>query len=199
MFTRWTKTHLRVHHQLDVLFSTETFLKLDTAHDVLREASAPDFTSFHHVSELIGRRGVATQVSPVLHGEQIQFDNSIKTFECVVTALKHDEWEEPVLSINLYRPPEKTLITISNFRKEFQELLDEISINYNNIIVTGDLNIWVDCDWRTHAPEGADPPLRSLSGSGPHQKCWHVWRWSPGRPNIRSQHRVSQLEASAEK
>ncbi|KAK1875593.1 Pentatricopeptide repeat-containing protein 2 mitochondrial [Dissostichus eleginoides] len=152
-------------NHLDVLFLTETRLKLNTADDVLRDASPPNFSFFRHVSERTGRRGVAIQFSPVSHGRQIQFDNK-ETFECVVTVLKHDEWEEPVLSIDLYRPPPKTLITIRKFLKEFQELLNEFSQNYDNILGTGDFNIWVDCDKKKYVKEFKQ--LLSDNGFGMH-------------------------------
>ncbi|KAL3046073.1 hypothetical protein OYC64_004145 [Pagothenia borchgrevinki] len=139
--------------QLDVLFSTETWLKLETADKVLRNATPEDFRFFLHVSrEVSGHRGTAIQFSKVLHGKQMQFDNK-ETFECVVTVLQHTEWEEPVLSINLYRPPKKNLTTIRNFLDEFQELLNQVYKNDKNIIVTGDFNIWVDCDEITYVKE----------------------------------------------
>ncbi|KAL3054434.1 hypothetical protein OYC64_006716 [Pagothenia borchgrevinki] len=144
---------LITENKLDVFFSTETWLKSETTADnVLEEASPPNFRSFHHVSSEDGRRGVATQVSPVLHGRDKRVNN-IKTFECVVTILEHKEWEKRVLSINLYRPPVKNLITIRNFLDEFQELLNMAYKKYNNIIVTGDFNIWVDCDNKTYVKE----------------------------------------------
>ncbi|KAI4787179.1 hypothetical protein KUCAC02_036640 [Chaenocephalus aceratus] len=150
-------SELITENQLAVLFTTETRLKSGLKSDmVLREASPPNFNFFYHVSEVTGRRGVAVQFSTlVLEGEQIQFQNT-NTFEYVVAVLKHTEWEEPVLSINLYRPSEKTsqnLSTITNFLDEFQKLWDQVHEKYNNIIVTGDFNIWVDYDWMAYVTE----------------------------------------------
>ncbi|XP_010779307.1 uncharacterized protein [Notothenia coriiceps] len=133
-------------NQLNVFFSTETWLKSSM---VLRKASPPNFDFIHHLSKVTGRRGVAIQFSTDLQVKEIPKDKEMKTFEYVVAVLKHDEWEEPVLSINLYRPSEKTSYTvdiITNFLEELQELLDQVLQNYNNILVTGDFNIWVDCE-----------------------------------------------------
>ncbi|XP_041813707.1 uncharacterized protein LOC121621343 [Chelmon rostratus] len=129
-------------NNLDVFATTETWLNDDTGDAVLSEASPENFRFYH---ETRGSRGggVALQFSQQLRGEQIHFDVTV-TFEYVAAALQHDEWDEPVLIINVYRPPGDKLNQLRAFLDEFQRLLNEVFKKYNSIIVTGDFNIWVD-------------------------------------------------------
>ncbi|XP_027132029.1 apical junction molecule-like [Larimichthys crocea] len=78
--------------------------------------------------------------------ERQQVDDlpNITTFEYVARVLQHDTWNEPILFINVYRPSKYlTRAKLRAFLKEFQSLLDHYR-NYNNVIVAGDFNIWVD-------------------------------------------------------
>lgn len=125
-------------NNLDVFLITETWLRLCSAAQVLREASPPNYTQYHQSRDGRGG-GVSGQFSPVLQAEVIHFDN-ITTFEFVITAVKHDKWDVPVLIITVYRPPKGSFAA---FLGQFQRFLDGFK-NYSSIILAGDFNIWVD-------------------------------------------------------
>ncbi|XP_051243959.1 uncharacterized protein LOC127356337 isoform X3 [Dicentrarchus labrax] len=129
-------------NNLDVLLTTETWLKNNNAGKVLTKASPPNYTSHYQVR--VGQRGggVAIQFSQELQGKKNPFD-SITTFECVVTVLHHDEWNQPVPFINVYHPPRYNRATFKTFLNEFQKVLAHLKEKYNSIVVTGDFNIRV--------------------------------------------------------
>ncbi|XP_073351147.1 uncharacterized protein [Pagrus major] len=156
---------LITQNNLDVFLTTETWLQYNTAETVLSSASPKDFR--FHSQQREGRGGgVAIQFSKELQGKQLHFDHlNIASFEFVVTVVQH-KWDQPVVIINLYRPPgnkkeeidtlpgnkKEEIDTLpgnkkERFRKfldEFQSLLDEVKKNYSSIIVTGDFNIHVN-------------------------------------------------------
>ncbi|XP_070837400.1 uncharacterized protein [Chaetodon trifascialis] len=133
---------LITQNKLHVLATTETHLNEARGDRVLREASPENFGFYHEVRGSRGG-GVAIQFSLELAHRQIPFGVTT-TFEYVAAVLQHDEWDEPVLMINLYRRPGDNRSRLRPFLDEFEELLDEVFKKYNSIIVTGDFNIWVD-------------------------------------------------------
>ncbi|XP_031162790.1 uncharacterized protein LOC116055131 [Sander lucioperca] len=145
---------LITQNNLDVFLSTETFLREDTGDRVLREASPSNF-NFYYQARASRGGGTAIQFTQTLQGEQIHFDSlDITTFEFVAAVLQHEEWDEPVLIINVYHRPGYNLTQFRAFLNEFQALLDHlIYLNYNSIIVTGDFNIWVDVENRRSTDE----------------------------------------------
>ena len=141
--------------KLDVFLTTETFLKHNTADGVLSKASPEGFRSHYQVrADGRARGGVSNQFSDVMRGKQIQFDSLIiTTFEFVVTELQHDDWNQPVVIINLYHPPGYNQQRFRTFLNEFQSLLDEVKKNYSSFIVAGDFNIHVNKDRRSYTDE----------------------------------------------
>ncbi|XP_044187309.1 trichohyalin-like [Thunnus albacares] len=149
---------LITQNSLDVFLPTETWLKRIGGDHVLRAASPENFSSVHQVratrktfnvkQERKSRGGgVAIQYSKVLQGEKIKRTKKAPdTFEYVAAELQHCEWGQPVLLINVYRPPGNlnSLTRFYPFLKEFESLLDEASARYNSIIITGDFNIHVE-------------------------------------------------------
>lgn len=129
-------------NSLDVLCTTETWLREDTGSSVLRRASPEDFTFCYQARPTRGG-GAAIQVSPMLHSAQILFNCETTTFEVAATVLQHPDWDEPVLVISLYRRG-ATGTKFHKFLDEFQDVLCEIFSICNNVIVTGDFNVWVD-------------------------------------------------------
>ncbi|XP_073351144.1 uncharacterized protein [Pagrus major] len=144
---------LITQNNLDVFLPTETFLKDDKAETVLSSASPEDFR--FHSQQREGRGGgVAIQFSEELQGEQLHFDHlNIASFEFVVTVVQHDEWDQPVVIINLYHPPGYNQERFRKFLNEFQSLLDEVKKKYSSIIVTGDFNIHVNKERRSYTDE----------------------------------------------
>ncbi|XP_030262304.1 reticulocyte-binding protein 2 homolog a-like isoform X2 [Sparus aurata] len=139
---------------LDVFLTTETWLRDDTADRVLSMATPEGFRSHYQVRD--GRRGggVANQFSEELQGEQLNFNHlNITTFEFVVTVLQHDDWDQPVVIINVYHPPGYNQQRFRRFLDEFQSLLDEVKKNYSSIIVAGDFNIHVNEERRSYTDE----------------------------------------------
>lgn len=143
---------LIMENQLDVLLTTETFLQEDTGDAILREASPPNYC-FHHQARDGRGGGAAVQFLQDLQGERILFESTITTFECVAVALQHDEWDKPVLFINVYHPPRYNLTQLRTFLNELQTLLNEVSEDFDSIVVTGDFNIWIDYKRRSAADE----------------------------------------------
>ncbi|XP_051243961.1 uncharacterized protein LOC127356337 isoform X5 [Dicentrarchus labrax] len=142
---------LITQNNLDVFLTTETQLQDNNADKVLSEASPPNYLYFYQVRVNMIGGGVAIQFSQELHGERIPSE-SLTAFECVVTVLKHDEWKQPVLFINVYFRPRYDKPKFKTFLDEFQDLL-AIFDNYNSIVVTGDFNIWVDQKKRSFTDE----------------------------------------------
>ncbi|XP_067426912.1 uncharacterized protein [Thunnus thynnus] len=149
---------LITQNSLDVFLPTETWLKRKGGDHVLRAASPENFSSVHqvratrntfNVNQVRKSRGggVAIQYSQVLQGEKIKRTKKAPdTFEYVAAELQHGEWGQPVLLINVYRPPGNlnSLTQFHRFLEEFESLLDEASARYNSIIITGDFNIHVE-------------------------------------------------------
>ncbi|KAF1380247.1 hypothetical protein PFLUV_G00184850 [Perca fluviatilis] len=132
---------------LDVFLSTETFLREDTADRVLREATPSNF-NFYYQARASRGGGTAIQFTQALQGQQIHF-YFITTFEFVAAVLQHEEWDEPILIVNMCHRPGYNLTQFRAFLDEFQTLLDLlIIVDCNSIIVTGDFNIWVDVENR---------------------------------------------------
>ncbi len=125
---------------LHIFLSTETWLQIDNADRILREASPEDYSYCYQVR--VGRKGggVAMQYLASLQGEIIILDD-ITSFEFVATALKHEEWDQRLLIINVYRPPDSNF---NEFLDDFQWLLDVSLEHYSSVVVAGDFNIWVD-------------------------------------------------------
>ncbi|CAK6978909.1 trichohyalin-like [Scomber scombrus] len=149
--------HLIIRNALDVFLSTETWLKGRSGNKVLEEASPPNFCfsytarpsrpTFNVKQERKkGRGGVAIQYKQDLQGERRRTNRNPKTFEYVAAVIKDKEWNQPVLFINVYRPPGLTKTEINDFLKEFKSFFNELSESYNSIIITGDFNIHVDVE-----------------------------------------------------
>ncbi|XP_058628189.1 uncharacterized protein LOC131538365 isoform X2 [Onychostoma macrolepis] len=134
--------NLITENNLDVFLLTETWLDNATADEALRETVPANFSFVQRSREGRGG-GVAILFSQLLHSQIITFE-STTTFECVATALRHDEWDEDVLFINVYRPPIQTKQQFCNFVDEFEMLLNEASTDYNSIVVAGDFNVHVE-------------------------------------------------------
>ncbi|XP_067426916.1 GRB10-interacting GYF protein 2-like isoform X2 [Thunnus thynnus] len=158
---------LITQNSLDVFLPTETWLKRKGGDHVLGAASPENFSSFHqvrptrdtfNVKQVRKSRGggVAIQYSQVLQGEKIKLTKKgPETFEYVAAELQHREWGQPVLLINVYRPPGNlnSLTQFHRFLEEFQSLLDEASARYNSIITTGDFNIHVENEMMSSTTE----------------------------------------------
>ncbi|KAK2894274.1 hypothetical protein Q8A73_016758 [Channa argus] len=138
-------------NNLDVLCTTETWLQRHTGRDVLRDASPHDFSFYHQVRPYRGG-GVAVQFLNTLLHKRFHFNCKITRFEFVATVLKHNEWEEPVLIVNVYRPPGSNLIEFQEFLDQFKELLKQAE-SYKCVILTGDFNIWFDPETRSFTDE----------------------------------------------
>ncbi|KAJ3600806.1 hypothetical protein NHX12_031781, partial [Muraenolepis orangiensis] len=132
-----------VQNDLDVLLTTETWLTPSNFESVLQDACPPNFTFYHQSRD--GRRGggVGIQLRTSYRGEQIWFSN-ITTFEYVAVVLENDEWEVPVLLVNVYFPPGYNRGEFRNFLSDFEMLLCDIDGVYDHVIFTGDFNIHVD-------------------------------------------------------
>ncbi|KAJ3588472.1 hypothetical protein NHX12_012064, partial [Muraenolepis orangiensis] len=87
--------------------------------------------------------GVGIQHTTSYRGEQIRFVN-ITTFEYVAVVLEKDEWEVPVLLVNVYFPPGYSRGEFNNFLSDFEMLLSDINVMYDHVIFTGDFNIHMD-------------------------------------------------------
>ncbi|XP_036943967.1 nucleolin-like [Acanthopagrus latus] len=135
-------------NKLDLLLLNETWLKRKKL-KVLHKASPKGFKAHYQVRP--GKKrggGVANLFLKALQRKPKSSDSSGKkikttTFEFVVTELQHDDWNQPVLIINLYHPPGNSKEEFRKFLNEFQSLLDEVE-NYSSFIVTGDFNIHVN-------------------------------------------------------
>ncbi|KAJ3600778.1 hypothetical protein NHX12_031753 [Muraenolepis orangiensis] len=132
-----------VQNDLDVLLTTETWLTPSNFESILQDACPPNFTFYHRSRD--GRRGggVGIQLRTSYRGEQIWFSN-ITTFEYVAVVLENDEWEVPVLLVNVYFPPGYSRGEFHNFLSGFEMLLRHINGVYDHVIFTGDFNIHVD-------------------------------------------------------
>ena len=147
-------SELITQNNLDVFLATETWLKHATADGVLSKASPQRFSFHSQVRAGTRGGGVSNQFSDVMRGKQIQFDSLIiTTFEFVVTELQHDDWNQPVVIINLYHPPGYNQQRFRTFLNEFQSLLDEVKKKYSSFIVAGDFNIHVNKDKRSYTDE----------------------------------------------
>ncbi|KAM8723059.1 uncharacterized protein AB9X84_003160 [Acanthopagrus schlegelii] len=147
-------SELITQNNLDVFLTTETWLKHATADGVLSKASPQRFSFHSQVRAGTRGGGVSNQFSDVMRGKQIQFDSLIiTTFEFVVTELQHDDWNQPVVIINLYHPPGNNKKEFRKFLDEFQSLLDAVKKNYSSFIVAGDFNIHVNKEWRSDTDE----------------------------------------------
>lgn len=123
-----------------IFLSTEIWLNTGNVHRFLREASPNNFRYFYFTRPGRGG-GVAIQFSPQFQRKQILFNHDITTFEFVAADLQHENWDEPILVINLYRPPRGGL---KKFLNDLRKILKELSKKYRNTILAGDFNIWVD-------------------------------------------------------
>lgn len=129
--------------KLDVFLTTETWLRKDEEGEVLLRMSQENFDFCHPVRDGVGG-GVTMQFLNELQVDRSPFDLKIN-FECVITALKHPKWEQDILVINVYFPPKYTSTNLQEFLKELQMLLDKANTRgYDNIIVSGDFNIWAE-------------------------------------------------------
>ncbi|XP_058628248.1 uncharacterized protein LOC131538397 [Onychostoma macrolepis] len=151
--------NLITEHNLDVFLLTETWLDNATADEALRETVPANF-SFDQQSREGRGGGVAILFSRALEipslsrnivslsklfNFHLNFNSDfITTFEYVATALRHDEWDEDVLFINVYRPPIQTKQQFDDFADQFQMLLKMASTDYNSIVVAGDFNVHVE-------------------------------------------------------
>ncbi|KAF3700637.1 hypothetical protein EXN66_Car016324 [Channa argus] len=133
---------LIIKNTLDVVCTTETWSKEETGDAVLRRASPADFRFYYQARPSRGG-GAAIQVTPLLQSAQILFKCKTTTFEVAAAVLQHRDWDEPVLVISLYRRGASGA-KYDTFLDEFQDVLFEIFNLCDNIIVTGDFNIWVD-------------------------------------------------------
>ncbi|XP_070703872.1 uncharacterized protein [Pempheris klunzingeri] len=134
-----------------VFLTTETWAREDTADSVLRQASPENFGFNQWVRPGRGG-GVAIQFERELGGDRVHF-SSVTSFEYVATVLQHPDWNQPILSINLYLRPGYNQERFRTFLNEFQQLLDEASERYNSILVTGDFNIRVNPERRSYTDE----------------------------------------------
>ncbi len=147
---------LITENNLDVFLLTETWLENDSAAKALSETVNCEEFLFRQESRVGRGGGVAILFSQALeatlsanieiHSLQVRYRNtmsfeSITTFEYVITALRHKEWDEEVLFINVYRPPKQTQEQFNKFVDEFTMLLNMASKRYNSIIVAGDFNL----------------------------------------------------------
>lgn len=129
--------------KLDVFLTTETWLRKDEEGEVLLRMSEENFDFCHPVRDGVGG-GVTMQFLNELQVDRSPFDFKIN-FECVITALKHPKWEQYILVINVCFPPKYTSTNLREFLKELQMLLDKANTRgYDNIIVSGDFNIWAE-------------------------------------------------------
>ncbi|KAM8722983.1 uncharacterized protein AB9X84_003114 isoform 2-T4 [Acanthopagrus schlegelii] len=151
-------SELITRNKLDLLLINETWVKPKRL-KVLHRASPKGFKAHYRVRP--GKKkggGVANLFSEALQRKKKSSDSPDKkikttTFEFVVTELQHDDWNQPVLIINLYHPPGKSKEEFRQFLDEFQSLLDEVEKNYSSFIVTGDFNIHVNKEWRSDTDE----------------------------------------------
>ncbi|XP_070703871.1 uncharacterized protein [Pempheris klunzingeri] len=134
-----------------VFLTTETWAREDTADSVLRQASPENFGFNQWVRPGRGG-GVAIQFERELGRDRVHF-SSVTSFEYVATVLQHPDWNQPILSINLYLRPGYNQERFRTFLNEFQQLLDEASERYNSILVTGDFNIRVNPERRSYTDE----------------------------------------------
>lgn len=144
--------------KLDVFLITETWLKPKNESQ-LTDASEK-FKVFHNMRTEKGGGGVAIVVLRDGMGDmkRVNFENfHPTTFEHVASNLKHSTWEQHVLFITVYRPPESSVATdptiskYKKFRKDFEELLTKAEEKNNRIIVNGDFNLWLESDTNSKA------------------------------------------------
>lgn len=123
---------------LDIFLTTETWFKdMETGNDLLREASPLDFKYYHQPRGSRGG-GVAIQFLSLLQDSgRITETNSIATFEYVATTLQHRDWDNRILFISLYRPPNRS--SINSFTEEFCKFLSRKGVK--SMVVAGDFNI----------------------------------------------------------
>ena len=62
----------------------------------------------------------------------------------MAVVLENDQWEVPVLLVNVYFPPGYSKPEFDQFLSDFEELLKALKKKYKHIIFTGDLNIHMD-------------------------------------------------------
>ncbi|XP_036943960.1 nucleolin-like isoform X2 [Acanthopagrus latus] len=151
-------SELITRNKLDLLLINETWVKPKRL-KVLHKASPKRYKAHYRVRP--GKKkggGVANLFSEALQRKPKSSDSPDKkikttTFEFVVTELQHDDWNQPVLIINLYHPPGNSKEEFRKFLDEFQSLLDEVEKKYSSFIVTGDFNIHVNKEWRSDTDE----------------------------------------------
>ncbi|KAJ3600699.1 hypothetical protein NHX12_031677 [Muraenolepis orangiensis] len=132
-----------VQNDLDVLLTTETWLKPSNFESILQDACPPNFTFYHQSRDGQRGGGVGIQHTTSYRGEQIWFSN-ITTFEYVAVVLQNDEWEVPVLLVNVYFPSGYSRGEFYYFLFDFEMLLRDINRVFDHVIFTGDFNIHVD-------------------------------------------------------
>ncbi|XP_071395949.1 uncharacterized protein [Centroberyx affinis] len=142
---------LITQNNLDVFFSTETWLRRGSGDRVLSEASPENFRFLSSSREGRGG-GVAIQYSDAFRCRPI-FYEFITTFEYVAMVLQNDQWDAPIILINVYHPPGYNMTQFRKFLDEFLRLLDEVFENYDSIILTGDFNIQIDNGMKSSAIE----------------------------------------------
>ncbi|XP_008293029.1 uncharacterized protein LOC103366937 [Stegastes partitus] len=148
-------------YKLKILCLTETWLRPDTGDQLLKEALPDNFKFCHEMRNNVRETsqkggGVAVAYSGNLQETRVKFEkktssNSLEpfnTFEYVATNLKHDDWNQPIRVINVYRPPNQRnkprgKCKVDEFLEEFQTLLDEVPKD-DSTLITGDFNIHVN-------------------------------------------------------
>ncbi|XP_051797402.1 uncharacterized protein LOC127531665 isoform X4 [Acanthochromis polyacanthus] len=132
---------------LDILALTETWLTEENGDQSLGKILPGEFTFYHQARVDQRGGGVAVGHSNELEGTRVQSDEPFESFEYVTADLRHHEWDRPIRTITVYRPPRGNK---ENFLREFENLLKKFPKD-DSILITGDFNIKVNDENDNHA------------------------------------------------
>lgn len=133
--------NLILNNDLDVLLITETWLPLSSVTNGDFRRILPLGYEFLNDPRTFSRGGgVAIVFSPAFTVRHVYFNLTFR-FEYVAASLRRHEADEPILILNIYRPP---AATHNEFFNELRTLFSQAFSSFRLVIIGGDFNIWVD-------------------------------------------------------
>lgn len=132
-------------HDLDFIAFTETWLRTTAEDGDAIRSLTPAGYSFSHIPRTGPSRGGGVAI---LHKSNIKISSTstwkAKSLESMIATLNASC--ASVKLVVIYRPPasKKNRSTLTQFRREFQDFLQDHLLRSDNIIVVGDFNIHVD-------------------------------------------------------
>ena len=130
------KSHV-LDNNLDICAFTETWLK--DGNDYECDAIKPDGYNFHHVDRQGKIGGGVGILSKKCYHAKIQKSTSRSSFEHMKMSIISDT--KLVFVLVIYRPP---CTSLALFLEEFSCLLEETTLQHDNVLLIGDFNIHKD-------------------------------------------------------